>query len=140
MSCKSNECSCCSKASKILAGTIAGVILGIIGGILFANSIITATFVTALTALITAIIFLFTVIILSAVTGCSSKAKTCIKCGAGGIFFGIFGTILSAVFALSVPLVAESVFSAVIVGFLFFFFTFMLVQMLFLTLCTSKCE
>ncbi len=133
-------CDSCMSGVMILVSIISGILFAALGIVLFVNSILTAPFTVALTALITGFAFLFTVVIGSAVSECRSKFKKCIRCHFGGLFFGILGTIFSAVTAAAVTLTAESVLSAVLVGPVFFFFAYMVVSMVFFTRCTSKCS
>ena len=137
---ENNQCPECMSGMMVLIGIIGGIVAAAVGVLLFVNEILTAPFTAALAALIISSVFLFTVIIASAVSKCGSKIKSCIKCNKGGLFFGIFGTSLSSLIAISVTLTAGSVLSAVIVGLVFFFFVFMLVSMLYLVCCTSECR
>lgn len=137
---KNNECPQCMSGIMVLIGIISGIVAAAAGVLLFVNEILTAPFTAALAALITSTVFLFTIIIASAVSPCGSKIKTCIKCNKGGLFFGVLGTVLSSIIAVSVTLTAGSVLSAVIVGLVFFFFVFMLVSMLYMVKCTSDCN
>ena len=121
----------------VLIGIISGIVLAAVGVSLFLTSVLTAPFTAALTTLIIAAVFLFTVIIASFL---SCKVKNCICCHKGSLFFGIFGTLIASLVAVSVTLTTASVLSAVIVGLVFFFFGFLLVSTLFLVLCTAKCR
>ena len=103
---KNNECPQCMSGIMVLIGIISGIVAAAAGVLLFVNEILTAPFTAALAALITSTVFLFTIIIASAVSKCGSKIKSCIKCNKGGLFFGIFGTILSSLIAISVTLTA----------------------------------
>lgn len=132
-----NSCDRCMSGMMILIGIISGIVFAAVGAALFINSLLSAPLTAALTALITGIVFLFTVVIASAGTACS-KLKKCICCHSGGLFFGIFGTIFSSLTAAAVTLTVGSVLSAVIVGLVFFFFAYMIVSMLFLSICTCK--
>ena len=121
----------------VLVGIISGLVLSAVSVLLFINSLLPAPFTALLAALITGLVFLFVVLIGAFAAESGSALKSCLRCHAGGLFFGIFGTIISAGIAVSVDLAVGSVIAAVMIGLTAFFFGFLLVSALFSVLCLT---
>ena len=137
---QSNDlCSKCSRGMMILTGIISGLVFAAAVVLLFINSLLTAVFPAVLTSLIAGLAALGAVLSAAVFPCCEgSTGKKCIRCHLGGLFFGILGTIASALLAVSTDLAAGSVIAAVTVGLTAFFFAFMLVSLLFLVKCAVK--
>ena len=134
-----NGCSKCRSGMMIMTGIISGLVFTALVVLLFINSLLTAVFPFVLASLITGITVLLTVLIASLVLPCSSAGKKCIKCNLGGLFFGIVGTVISALLAVSTELAAGSVISAVTLGLTAFFIAYLIVSIIFIAICSTDC-
>ena len=123
----------------ILIGIISGLVFAAAVVLLFVNSLLTEVFPFVLASLITGTIVLLTVLAASLVLPCSSAGKSCIKCSLGGLFFGIIGTVISALLAISTDLAAGSVIAAVTLGLTAFFIAYLIVSILFVVICSTDC-
>ena len=135
-----DSCTECMRGIGILVGIISGLLFAAAVVLLFMNSLLTEIFSGVLSVLITGIVVLFIVLTAALASGCESRAKSCLKCYTGSLFFGIIGTILSAFLAVSTELAADSVFAIVAVGLTAFFFAYLIIAILFFVLCLTKCR
>lgn len=120
----------------ILVSIIGGIVFAAAAVLLFINSLLTQVDFFVWTALITALVYLFTVIAISAARP-EESAGVCVRCNAAGLFTGIFGTIFSGALAVSAVLTAGEVFSTIILALTAFFFAFMIITALFLVKCIT---
>lgn len=134
-----NGCSDCRKGMMILIGILSGLVFTAAVVLLFINSLLPAVFPFVLASLITGLAVLLTVLAASLILPCSSAAKGCIRCNLGGLFFGIIGTVISSLLAISTDLAVGSVIAAVTLGLTAFFIAYLIVSILFVVMCSSDC-
>ena len=134
---ENSGCNKCMKGITVLVGIVSGIIFGAIYTSLYIFFQLPLAFAGVLTALIIATLFLF-IVLISGVIG-SKKQNTilseCICCNFGSLFFGILGTIIFGVLAISSVLFPLSVITIILVALTAFFFAYMLVTILFLVRC-----
>lgn len=133
------RCSACVKGMMILVSIISGIVFAIAGVLLFVNSLLTAPLAVIWTALGTALAYLFFLLLVPLFRSGCRRLSECICCHFGGLIFGIFGTIFSAVIGAAITLTAGDILSTVIVGLVFFFFAYLIVSTLFLIKCFLNC-
>lgn len=131
-----NDCGC-MKGIMVLVSIIGGIVFAAAVVLLFINSFLTQTGFFVWTALISALVYLFTVIAVSAAKP-EGKAGLCVRCNTAGLFTGIFGTVFSGALAVSAVLTAGEIFSAIILALTAFFFAFMIISALFLVKCITE--
>lgn len=143
MICNYEGCGCtrqkensCMRGIMILVGIIGGLVFAALAVLLFISSLLPWAGFTAWTALITALVYLLTLLIIAFTSDERSKAARCIRSNLGGLIFGIFGTIFSGFLGIVSEFALISFFSAIILGFIAFFFAYMIISVLFLLLCT----
>ena len=134
-----NGCSQCRSGMMILIGIISGLVFAAAVVLLFINSLITVVFPFVLAVLITGLAALLTILTASLALPCSSEGKKCIRCNLGGLFFGIIGTVISALLAISTDLAVGSVIAAVTLGLTAFFTAYLIVSILFVVMCSTEC-
>lgn len=131
-------CDNCMRGITILVGTVAGIVFGAAFTLLYAFSLLPFAFVGIAVALGIAILYLVLILaggIISGIKSRNAEFKECVCCNIGSIFFGIFGTLVFGILALSAGVAAVSVIGIVLVALATFCFAYMLTTILFLVIC-----
>ncbi len=145
--CMSNECSekrcatcqaACRNGMMILVGIIAGLVFAAAAVLLLRGGFLTNLFPVVLAVLVTGLTTLLAVPTAAFALRDGSDKKQCIRCHFGGLFFGIIGTVIAAVLTLAADLTAVSIFVTVMWGITAFFFAYLIVSILFVTLCAAE--
>lgn len=131
---------CCGRR---LHCTLAAVILGLIAGVVAAFLQITGTVTVApvflWAALGFAVVYLVALVLSSAVRPIDD-CRPCVCRALNALLVGLLGTALFALILLAVGVVATSILSAVLVGFVVLFLTLTLASTVCLVRCLNHCE
>jgi|GEM_PF-6525347 len=127
----------CMKGMMVLVGIIAGLVLAAAVVLLFINSLLPAVFPMVMAVLITGLTVLVGTPATAFALSDNSAKKQCLKCHIGGLFFGIIGTVISSALAIATDLAAGSVAATVLLGLTAFFFAYLIVSLLFITICAA---
>ena len=125
----------CRNGMMILVGIIAGLVFAAVMVLLFIYGFLPNLFPVILAVLVTGLTALFAVPTAAFALRDTSVKKQCLRCHFGGLFFGIIGTVLAAVLTLAADLTVGVIFATVMLGITAFFFAYLLVSILFVTLC-----
>lgn len=132
---KPERCDRCMTGITILVSIIAGIVFSALTVILFEIGFLPFAFIGMAVALTVALVFLFVLLIGGITSERNPKLSKCVCCNLGGLFFGIFGTILSGIIGVSAFIIQYYLFSVIIVAVTAFFFAYMLTSIFFLIKC-----
>ena len=124
-------CNCNWRFNCTLTAVITAVIAGVVAAFLQILGIVTLTTAFVVGALITGAAYLSIGVVAAANLRRSDTRSCCVCRTLNTALVGVLGTILTSLVLLAVGITATSVFSAVLVGLLFFF--------LWLTVAASAC-
>ncbi len=133
-----NGCNRCLRGLIVLVGIISGLIFSAAYTLLYVFGFLSMAYVGIAVALGTAVVYLFVILIGSIIAGLRSdtaRLSECIYCNIGSLFFGILGTIIAGILALSAGIAGVTVLGAVLVALTAFFFAYMLITIFFLVRC-----
>ena len=137
--CSEKRCTTCQASCRngmmILVGIIAGLVFAAIVVLLFSNGFRPNPFPVVLSILIAGLTALFGVPTAAFILEDGSAKKQCLRCHFGGLFFGIIGTVLAAALTTAAELTAGAIFATVMLGITAFFFAYLIVSILFVSLC-----
>lgn len=132
---KPERCDRCMTGITILVSIIAGIVFSALTVTLFKIGFLPFACIGIAVALVVALVFLFVLLIGGITSERNPKLSKCVCCNLGGLFFGIFGTILSGIIGVSTFIIHYCLFSVIIVGIVAFFFAYMLISIFFLIKC-----
>ena len=127
----------CMNGLMILVGIIAGLVLAAAVVLLFINSLLVSVFPLVLAVLVTSLAVLLGTSAAALALPEDSAKKQCLRCHFGGLYFGIIGTVVASLLAIATDLAVGSVIAAVLLGLTAFFFAYLIVCLLFVTLCVT---
>ena len=114
-----------------LVGIIAGIVFTVVTLLLFNAGLLTLPYVGAAVMLGVGVAALITLLAAVITRGEHSRTVCAVRQNSGGLFFGIIGTILSGILAVSVFPFDLAAFTLIILGILSFCFAFMITAILF---------
>lgn len=130
------NCNC--RCSCTVAAIIASIIVGVLTAFFQITAVITVVPVFLWVVFGIAVVYLGVLLIAAALTR-NGEGCECRCAALNAVLIGILGTILFAVVLLAVGIVATSVFNAILVGLLLFFFTLALTATACLVRCFAEC-
>lgn len=136
--CRTDTCTRCGRGIMALVSILGGIVFAIAGVLLFNASLLPEIAVVLWAVPVTALVYLFTLIGISASDNASEKAKCCVRQYLAILLIGIFGAVFSSLIALAAGLTVGAVLSIVLAALVFFFFAYMVISALFLIKCASE--
>ena len=116
-------CNCCFRCRCPIAAIILSVIAGVVAAFLHITGVFTATAVSVVVALGVAVLYLGILLLGRAR---DAEVSGCVCAAGNALLIGIVGSVLLSLILLAAGIVATSIFSAIGVGILVFFFVLMI--------------
>ncbi len=129
---------CNFKCSCTVAAIIASILIGVVTAFLEVTAVITIAPVFLWVTFGIAVVYLGALVI-SSILRRSNENKCCLCPAAGTLLTGILGTVLLSTVLLAVGIIATSIFNAVLVGLLLFFFSLTITASACLVKCLLAC-